>query len=165
MILVVADSGPVNYLIQIGHIDILPRLADKVVVPAAVQTELTHDEAPREVRAWAANPPAWVEVQSATQQIEERDISSTDREAIALAIELGARFLLMDDRQARACATRRGVATIGTLGLLEAASARGLLSLPTTLAKLRSTSCYLSDELAENALQRDRERQKQSRPT
>lgn len=159
MILIVADTGPINYLIQIGEIDILPCIAEKVVVPASVQSELLHDAAPPAVRAWSATPPQWIEVRSATQQIEERDISPTDCEAIALARELDARFLLMDDRQARACAKRLGVVTMGTLGLLEVAAARGLLSLPTTLAKLRSTSCYLTDDLIENALQRDRERQ------
>lgn len=163
MILVVADTGPINYLIQIGHLEILPRIAEKVVVPASVQTELLHPDAPIAVRAWAANPPVWVEVQSATQLIQEMEISSTDREAIALARELGAHFLLMDDRQARACAKRWNVMTMGTLGLLEVAAARGLLSLPTALEKLRQTSCYLADELIENALQRDRQRQTQLR--
>jgi predicted nucleic acid-binding protein len=30
--LVIADTGPVNYLILIGHIDILPALFDKVIL-------------------------------------------------------------------------------------------------------------------------------------
>ena len=28
MILIVADAGPINYLVQIAHIDLLPKLAD-----------------------------------------------------------------------------------------------------------------------------------------
>ena len=61
----------------------------------------------------------------------------------------------MDDRQARRCASGLGVATMGTLGLLEAAAARGLISLRPALEKLRATSCFLTDELIENALRRD----------
>ena len=60
MILIFADTGPINYLIQIGEIEVLPRLVEKVILPASVQTELMHDGAPAAVRAWAANPPFWV---------------------------------------------------------------------------------------------------------
>jgi len=82
------------------------------------------------VRAWAAALPGWVEVLAATGGIEAPDISEADREAIALARELSAALLLMDDRQARRCAAALGVVTIGTVGILEAAAARGLVGAP-----------------------------------
>ena len=160
MILVVADTGPINYLIQIGQIELLAQLVEKTVLPASVQTELLHDAAPVAVRTWAANPPAWVEIRAAKQTIEAKDISDADREAIALARELNASVLLMDDSQARRCAARLGVVTMGTLGLLEVAAARELISLRLVVEKLRATSCFLSDELIENALRRDAERQR-----
>lgn len=160
MILIVADTGPINYLIQIGHIDVLCRLVEKMVLPLSVQTELQHEAAPAEVRAWAARPPAWVEFRAAEQIINANDISPADREAISPAIELKAAVLLMDDRQARSCAARLGVPTMGTVGLLEAAAARDLLSLSVALEKLRATSCYLTDEVAENALLRDADRRR-----
>ena len=159
MILIVADTGPINYLIQIGQIELLAQLVEKTVLPASVQTELLHDAAPVAVRTWAANPPAWVEIRAAKQTIEAKDISDADREAIALARELNASVLLMDDSQARRCAARLGVVTMGTLGLLEVAAARELISLRLVVEKLRATSCFLSDELIENALRRDAERQ------
>ena len=112
------------------------------------------------VRAWAANPPGWVEIHAAKQVIGTRDISGTDREAIALARELNASFLLMDDQQARRCARALEVTTLGTLGLLEAAAARGLVSLPAAIEKLRRTSFFVTDELIEAALQRDTERRR-----
>lgn len=161
MILIVADTGPINYLVQIEEIEILPRLVEKVVLPDSVRVELLHENAPAVVRAWASHPPSWIEVRSATQTIEDRDISSTDREAIALARELSAAFLLMDDSHARRSAARLGVKTMGTLGLLEAAATRGLISLRTVLGKLRATSCFLADELIEAALERDEERRRQ----
>ena len=67
MILIVADTGPINYLIQIGQIELLAQLVEKTVLPASVQTELLHDAAPVAVRTWAANPPAWVEIRAAKQ--------------------------------------------------------------------------------------------------
>ena len=160
MILIVADTGPINYLIQIGHIELLAQLVEKTVLPSSVQTELLHDAAPIAVRTWAANPPAWVEIRAAKQTIEAKDISDADREAIALARELNASVLLMDDSQARRCAARLGVVTMGTLGLLEVAAARELISLRLVVEKLRATSCFLSEELIENVLRRDAERQR-----
>jgi len=41
MILVVADTSPLNYLIQIGCADVLPTLYDRIMVPGAVLEELT----------------------------------------------------------------------------------------------------------------------------
>lgn len=160
MILIVADTGPINYLIQIGHVELLSQLVEKTVLPASVQAELLHEAAPAVVRAWAARPPAWVEIRAAEQIISAKDISPADREAISLAKELNASVLLMDDSQARRCAARLGVVTMGTVGLLEAAAARDLISLRAALEKLRATSCFLAEELIENALQRDADRRR-----
>lgn len=114
-----------------------------------------HRAAPEAVRAWASALPPWVEIRTATQLIEVQDVSATDREAIALAKELGAAILLMDDKDARRCAAALGVVTMGTVGLLEVAAARELVSLPVALEKLRGTSCFLGEEIIENALARD----------
>ena len=46
MRLIVADTGPINYLIQIGHIELLSRVAGKMVIPFSVQAELLHHAAP-----------------------------------------------------------------------------------------------------------------------
>ena len=62
MRLVIADTSPINYLLLIGHIDILPALFDKVILPAAVRDELKHPKAPLVVRNWVAAPPPWVDV-------------------------------------------------------------------------------------------------------
>jgi predicted nucleic acid-binding protein len=43
--LVVADSGPLNYLVLIETIDVLPRLFEQILVPTAVYDELTHADA------------------------------------------------------------------------------------------------------------------------
>lgn len=41
MILVVADTSPLNYLAQVGCEELLPALYDHVLVPRAVIEELT----------------------------------------------------------------------------------------------------------------------------
>jgi predicted nucleic acid-binding protein len=52
--LVIADTGPVNYLIQIGHIELLPRIFDKVALPVELQVELSNPLAPPPVRRFGA---------------------------------------------------------------------------------------------------------------
>jgi hypothetical protein len=52
---------------------------------------------------------------------------------------------------------------VGTIGLLEQASARGLIELPIALARLCQTNARLDAELIHAALERDKAR-KQTRP-
>ena len=63
MRLVIADTGPINYLVLIGNIDLLPVLFEKVILPSTVEAELADPDAPPLVRNWIADPPAWLDVQ------------------------------------------------------------------------------------------------------
>jgi predicted nucleic acid-binding protein len=44
--IVIADTGPINYLTSIGHIDILPKLYSTVLIPTAVRDERRDEGAP-----------------------------------------------------------------------------------------------------------------------
>ena len=61
MRLVVADTGPLHYLVLTGDIGLLPKLFAEVLVPQRVRDELADREAPALLRAWIAAPPAWSE--------------------------------------------------------------------------------------------------------
>ena len=50
--IVVTDSTPLRYLIEIGEIDILRELYAEVLAPVAVLTELSHDRTPVGVRSF-----------------------------------------------------------------------------------------------------------------
>ena len=56
-VIVVSDTSPVNYLVLIGHADLIHRLFDRVVVPEAVVKELVHPCAPKTVREWIQSRP------------------------------------------------------------------------------------------------------------
>jgi predicted nucleic acid-binding protein len=60
MRIVVADTGPVNYLVLIGAIDLLPKLFGEVHAPQTVFDELTDRETPPLVRAWVTQAPDWL---------------------------------------------------------------------------------------------------------
>jgi predicted nucleic acid-binding protein len=55
--IVVADTSPLNYLVLLGHINILAYIYAEVLVPQTVLDELQDSDAPAEVRTWAAAPP------------------------------------------------------------------------------------------------------------
>lgn len=40
--IVVADTTPVNYLVLLGHIEVLPALYGRVMIPESVRDELVH---------------------------------------------------------------------------------------------------------------------------
>jgi len=62
MMVVVADTSPLNYLVLIDGVDVLHQLYDRFCVPDAVIAELRSCDAPPRVQQWAASLPAWVEV-------------------------------------------------------------------------------------------------------
>ncbi|MFN0165887.1 MAG: DUF3368 domain-containing protein [Bryobacteraceae bacterium] len=148
---VVADTSPINYLIQISCIHILPALYQKVIVPRAVIDELGHRNAPEAVASWASQPPSWISVsdlQTPVDDNELRKLDSGEIAAISLAVrEYPAVLLLMDDAKARSVAKRLGVATVGTLGILRDAAGLRLISLHDAVTRLRATSFRAPQEL------------------
>lgn len=55
--IVVADTSPINYLILLGHVEILPEIYGEVLIPQAVYDELQDSDAPTEVRCVALSTP------------------------------------------------------------------------------------------------------------
>jgi len=151
-VIVVADAGPLHYLILIGRVDLLSTLFGEVVVPAAVRQELTRPQSPPTVRQWLDRPPAWARFLTATEVDWSLALGTGEREAIALAVELRADLLLVDDRKARRIAQERGIPITGTLGVLKIAHDRGLIELPDAIQRLRSEGFRLSDQLMRDIL-------------
>ncbi len=138
--IVVSDTTPVNYLILIDQVHLLKELYGRLVLPRAAHEEMRREGAPEEVRAWTNQLPEWVEVREAASPDPGLKLGAGEREAIALAEELGADLLLIDDAKARREARRRGLPVTGTLAVLVAAAEHGLVDLPTAIAALRQTT-------------------------
>lgn len=58
--IVVADTSPFVVLVQIAHIDVLPRLFGEVVVPPQVTAELRAAQRAKAVRDFIDAPPSWL---------------------------------------------------------------------------------------------------------
>jgi predicted nucleic acid-binding protein len=152
--LVIADTGPINYLILIGHVNILPELFERIVLPSAVREELAHPKAPSMVQQWMASPPSWIEIRNTTYRHDPELITldAGEEDAIALAQELRADLLLMDDREGVEVARRKGFRVVGTLTVLAVAAQRGLVNLADAFGRLRGTNFRYQQSLMEQLL-------------
>jgi predicted nucleic acid-binding protein len=142
--LVIADTSPLNYLILIGCIDILPQLHEKVLLPSAVRLELLSVSAPLEVRDWALRLPHWVEeVEPFPEFLNDPQLAGLhngEQAALAVAASRQPIFLLIDEWPARNIAVRKGFPVTGTLGVLDEAARRKLISFAETIDKLKKMS-------------------------
>lgn len=148
--IVVADASPLRYLVLIEHAHMLPALYGSVVVPPAVLAELDQQGTPVLVRTWISKKPDWVRAQ-APQQLPpslEGLLGAGEREAIALAEELSADALLMDDRDGRREAEKRNLVVLGTLRALADGAEHGFVDLPVALDRLRQTNFRASEQLS-----------------
>ena len=117
MRVIVADTGPINYLILIGCIDILPKLFEKVVLPSAVQSELMAASTPPAVRIWMEHPPEWLEIYHIghLEPVALEGLDEGEASAIEVALFLRAELLLMDERAGTRVARSKGIPVTGTL--------------------------------------------------
>lgn len=160
--IVIADAGPLRYLILIEKVHILQALFGIVIVPSGVLSELTQTATPKTVRSWMHQRPNWLIVKSPRSPLSSfsRVLGAGEQEAIALATELDADVLLVDDEAARREAQQRGIPVQGTLGVLDLAAEHDLVDLPDAIERLRSTNFRASRALLEFFLKRDAARRK-----
>jgi len=145
---VVSDTSPINYLVLIELQDLLPALFEHVLIPGAVRRELQSPEAPQEIRRWMASRPNWLELREVTSTPAElRQLDDGEREAIALAQTTGTTLILLDEKKGRQAARERGLSVAGTLGVIDLAARRGLVSLLDALKKLERTTFRASPQL------------------
>lgn len=147
--IVVSDTSPLTALLTVGEAGLLPRLFAEVVVPEAVQTELlrSHPQLPDWLRVRAVGDRQQV---SRFAEI----VDAGEAEAIALAQELHADRVLMDERRGRRLAAQQGLRVVGLLGVVLLARQQRLIpSARALLERLdREAGMYLAEDVRETAL-------------
>jgi len=129
-VIIVSDTSPINNLAAIDYLYLLQQLYETIVIPDAVHRELTDPTFPvagaREVQTFE-----WIQVRSLTDRtiIEalSNELDRGEAEAIALAIELEADQVLIDERRGRLVADRLNLRYIGILGILVEAKSQSLI--------------------------------------
>ena len=149
--IIVSDTTPISELAKVDHLDLLPKLFGKVVIPQGVFDELQVGEHPA---AKLVQDLSWLEVVTVNNQQLVRELQQSfkldlgESEAIALAEEIGASQLLIDERAARKVAMARKLPLIGTVGILLLAKRRGLLdSVKDVLDEMKAQGMRISDRL------------------
>lgn len=145
--IIVSDTSPITSFATIGQLDLLRQLYSKILIPEAVYQELTGTATlvpgSREVKTLE-----WIEVRQVTNRplivtLLEQQLDEGECEAIALAIELNAELLLIDERRGRAEADRLGLRIIGLLGVLVEAKQKGfILAVKPVLDNLIATARF-----------------------
>jgi predicted nucleic acid-binding protein len=150
MAVVVSDTTPLHYLILIGQDSVLEKLYRQVVVPPAVLQELNHQAAPQKILSWAKSPPSWLTVQTPAEIPPRFDnLDFGERQALALAKEIKAELVLLDDKVARRFAENESLNVKGTLGIVADAAKAGLLDFRKTVETLQQTTMHLEPQLVE----------------
>jgi predicted nucleic acid-binding protein len=164
MALVVADTSPLRFLVEIGCEHVLPQLFQRVWIPGAVAGELRHARTPELVRCWSERLPSWVEVREISTPGFDPDSAEMDRgewEAIELARQIHAHLLLIDDRAGVQAARAQGFTVTGTLGVLVEAAAARLIEIEEALEKLGQTKFRRTPDLFAQTVKLARARREQ----
>ena len=156
--LVISDASPLNVLVRIERVALLPKLFNRIVIPPAVEAELNDPRAPKEVRSFLGSRPSWLEVARPLALLDLPNIGPGERAAISLACERKADLLLIDDKRGRRAAKSLDLRIIGTIGILEQMAAPGWLDLRSAFDRVREIGFSASDELLDAALRRDAQR-------
>lgn len=156
--IVVSDASPLLNLAIIGQLALLPDLYSEVIIPQAVYDEIV---------VMGRDMPGASDVRDAqwivTRKVENRPLITALRlqldygeaEAIALADELKADLLLVDERKARLVASQFGLKFTGLLGVLVEARQKGkIIAVKPLIDRLRTEAGFwISQELYTHVLQ------------
>jgi predicted nucleic acid-binding protein len=156
-LIVVADTSPINYLVLIDEIALLQQLYGKVLIPPAVLKELQDKRTPEKVRRWIDVAPSWFEVHPvrAIRLPLTADLDDGELEALQLAHETGADFVLMDEADGRIQAELLNLTVRGTLRVIEDGARLGLIDFRAVIDKLKKTSFRVSPSLLATFLTRN----------
>jgi predicted nucleic acid-binding protein len=130
-VIIVSDTSPINNLAEINQLHLLHQLYGTVLIPEAVFQELTDPSFPvagaTEVQTFD-----WIQTLTVSDrtlvEAMSNELDIGEAEAIALAVEIKADQVLIDERRGRLVATRLNLRCIGILGILVEAKSQGLIA-------------------------------------
>lgn len=153
---VVSNTGP---LLHLSEADALPALSwtGQVFIPRAVEAEMAQQNS-----LWQTQKPAWIHLEvltgsHATQALSWQQaglLQPGEAEAVALAQQISADWLLTDDAAARLFAQSLGIEVHGSLGVVLWAAAAGHFNradAEAMLERLGRSSLWISEKIIAEA--------------
>lgn len=154
----VADASVLIVLGASGHLELLDLLGGEILVPPAVHAEVVADlRLPGAAAIAEALPAGRLQLAAPADGPRLTSLRALldpgEAEAIALAVERSARWVLMDDKAGRRTARSLGLTPLGTAGIALLAARRGRVEdLGALLDALSAAGLYLSREVREAVL-------------
>lgn len=119
--IIVSNTSPISNLAKVGQLSLMQKIYGRIMIPCAVHEELL-DERAGETVVTAVQSATWLEIRSVQNQqlVDElrTRVNVGEAEAIALAVEVEATRLLIDERLGRQAAKDLGLKITGVLGIL-----------------------------------------------
>lgn len=148
--IVASDTSPLTSLAAIGHFELLRALFGEIHISQGVWRELNHGGR-RHPGSLQAEGAPWVhrhEVKDLTLvTVLQSDLDLGEAETLALAIELKADLVLLDEKEGRHIAGRLGLRTLGVLGILLQAKRLGaVVEIRSLLDALRKQAGFFLGE-------------------
>ena len=151
----VANASPVILLAKAEVIRFLPQLCHELVIPAGVVGEVQNARITDAGRTWLQGegqrfiqpaPPLHPVLANWRG-------GAGEAEVLSWALQNPGFTVILDDRRARALATRHGLAVLGSLRIIVLTKQRGCIaSAKPALEKLRGVGAWVSDELIDRAI-------------
>lgn len=155
--IVVSDASPIIGLAAVGELDLLRQLYGAVHIPQAVYEEIVAGEAGP--GAYEIRTMAWIQIAEVRDiplvQALSVELDVGEAEAIALAVEMNADLVLIDERRGRRVARRHHQTVIGVLGVLVEAKRQGAVPAvkPLLDALHEAAGCHVAQELRARVLE------------
>ena len=152
----VCDASTLIALARIGHLETLERTGAHIVIPRAVYEEVVV-RGEGKPGATEVSEAAWIE----TREVTDRSVVARFRmvldagesEAIALAREVDADLIILDDEEARDTALSEGLSVVGLLAFLVRAKEWNVVrEVQPLLDALKRQGFFISDELYQHIL-------------
>jgi predicted nucleic acid-binding protein len=149
----VSDASPLIVFHQIGRLDLVRAVLGEVLIPSVVA---------REIAPSLGEPLPWMRVMTSPSVRDpfpwESTLDPGEAEAIALALEVSAGQILLDDRPARRTAEQLCLFVVGSLGILLEAHRLGLVrDVQAELDAMINAGFYVGDALYAEVLALARE--------
>ncbi len=130
--IVVSNTSPITNLSAIGKLHLLQQLYGEIIISSSVFEELTQwgDSIPGATEVKTSN---WIKVKSINDtslvQSLKNQLHQGESSVIALALELRADWLIIDEQLGRKIAIEHNLKITGILGILIEAKRQGLIPL------------------------------------
>ena len=154
--IVVSNSTPLIGLAKIDKLHLLREMFGTIYIPQSVYDEVVTNAKGRP-GAEEVGQASWIHTQSASDSKKvdylRVDLDAGEAEALVLAEEIKADWILLDENKARLTADLIGLSTIGTVGILLLAKRMEKISvLKELLDELKAERFFISEEVYKRVL-------------